>query len=159
MPPERQDFMLRLTDELRRYVEAILGTNRPGRGAEAMHAVLHAQQQLFQRPPAEFLGLAPDAQLDLLTRGEPPAGAAEKASTYVVILQEAARIYEVVGRPPLATGSRQLALQIALVAAARWPEQRKTFAPQVAELRAALPAEAPPPLRELLAAWDAAETK
>ena len=72
----RQDYILRLIDELRQFVSAMLeGGGEPGRGEEALLAVLHAQQQLFQRQPAEFMGLSLAAQIDLLAHGEAPADA------------------------------------------------------------------------------------
>lgn len=155
--PVRQDYILRLIDELRQFVGTMLQGGDPGRGEEALHAVLHAQQKLFQRPPAEFLGLDLDRQLDLLAKGESPEGAAEKAATYAVILAEAARIYDGTNRPSLAFSSRQLALSVVLTAARRWPAQRTLFAESVDSLRARLPAaDLHPPVRELLADWDGA---
>ena len=84
--PQRQDYILRLIDELREFVNAMVRGGDPGQGAEALHAVLHAQQQLFQRPPAEFLSADLAQQIDLLARGESPAGAVEKVATYAAIL-------------------------------------------------------------------------
>lgn len=155
--PQRQDYLLRMTEELREFVNAILQAANPGRGAEALHAVVHAQQQLFQRPPAEFIGRDLAGQIDLLARGESAVGAAEKTATYAEILREAARVYEGLQRSAQATSSRVLALAVLLEGAMRWPDQRHYFATPITELRAQIPAEAVNPLvQEMLAAFDAA---
>lgn len=151
----RQDYILRLIGELRQFVAAVLGSGDPARVGEALHAILHAQQRLFNAPPAQFLGLTLDQQLDLLGRAEAPAHAVEKAATYAATLVEAARVYDATHRDDLAAGSRQLALTVLLTAAQRWPEQRDQLAAEVAQLRTALPeASLNPPVRELLRAWD-----
>ena len=154
--PQRQDYILRLIDELREFVNAMVRGGDPGQGAEALHAVLHAQQQLFQRPPAEFLSADLAQQIDLLARGESPAGAVEKVATYAAILEQAARVYDSLPRPTLALGSRQLALAALATAAVRWPAQRADLAAQLGALRATIPVEALNlPVRELLQAFDA----
>ncbi|MBW7893897.1 MAG: hypothetical protein H3C27_02185 [Opitutaceae bacterium] len=151
----RQDYILRLIGELRQFVAAVLGSGDPARAGEALHAILHAQQRLFQVPTAQFLGLTLDQQLDLLGRAEAPAHAVEKAATYAATLIEAARVYDATHRDDLAAGSRQLALAVLLTAAQRWPGQRDQLAAEVAQLRTALPAESlHPPVRELLRTWD-----
>lgn len=151
----RQDYILRLIGELRQFVAAVLGTGDPARAGEALHAILHAQQRLFHLPPAQFLGLTPEQQVELLGRAEAPAHAVEKVATYAATLVEAARVYAATHRDTLAAGSRQLALTVLLTAAQRWPEQRDQLAAEVAQLRTALPeASLNPPVRELLRAWD-----
>jgi hypothetical protein len=151
----RQDYILRLIGELRQFVATALGTGDPARAGEVLHAILHAQQRLFHAPPAEFLGLTLDQQVDLLGRAESPAQAGEKAATYAATLVEAARVYDATHRDDLAAGSRQLALAVLLTAAQRWPEQRGQLAADVGHLRRALPDESlNPPVRELLRAWD-----
>lgn len=151
----RQDYILRLIGELRQFVAAVLGSGDPARAGEALHAILHAQQRLFQVPPAQFLGLPLDQQMDLLGRAEAPAHAVEKAATYAATLIEAARVYDATHRDDLAASSRQLALAGLLTAAQRWPGQRDQLAAEVAQLRTALPAESlHPPVRELLRTWD-----
>lgn len=157
--PQRQDYILRLIDELREFVNAILQGGHPERGKEALHAVVHAQQQLFQRPPAEFLGHDLTGQIDLLARGESPAGAAEKVATYAEILVEAARAYDGLQRSPLTASSRQLALAVLLEGALRWPDQREVFEAPMAGLLAEIPiADLNPPVREMLDRFKATTT-
>lgn len=153
----RQDYILRLIGELRQFVATVLGTGDPARAGEALHAILHAQQRLFNVPPAQFLGLTLGQQVDLLGRAEAPAHAVEKAATYAATLVEAARVYDATHRADLATGSRQLALAVLLTAAQRWPEQREPLAAEIGALRSALPGDSlNPPVRELLQVWDGA---
>lgn len=151
----RQDYILRLIGELRQFVATVLGSGDPARAGEALHAILHAQQRLFQVPPAEFLGLSLDQQVEHLGRAESPAHAVEKVATYAATLVEAARVYDATHRADLAAGSRQLALAVLLTAAQHWPEQHGQFAADVEHLRSTLPDESlNPPVRELLRAWD-----
>jgi hypothetical protein len=153
----RQDYILRLIDELRQFVSAMLeGGGTPGRMEEALLAVLHAQRQLFQRQPAEFMGLSLDAQLDLLVQGESPADAVEKVRTYALILEQAARIYDGGHRSALAANSRQLALCALLSAVQRWPVQRAGLCSAVESLRGQIQGtNLNPTVRELLSAYDA----
>jgi hypothetical protein len=150
----RQDYILRLISELRQFVGAMIGTGEPGRAGEALHAVLHAQERLFQRPPAEFLSLTLVQQVELLGRAESPAVAAEKVATYAATLEQAARVYEATNRDALAISSRQLAFGVLLTAAQRWPDQRAHLAEDITTLRHQLAAvELPPPVQELFEAW------
>lgn len=120
----RQDYLLRLITELREFVATVLGSGDPTRAREALHAIMQAQQRLFQSPPPQFLGLTLDAQIDLLTRAEAPLHAVEKVAIYAATLTEAARVYAAMRRDDLATASRQLAREARLVAAERWPNHR-----------------------------------
>lgn len=151
----RQDYILRLIAELRQFVSAMIGTGDSARAGEALHAVLHAQERLFQRPPAQFLGLTLDEQVELLGRMESPEAAMQKVATYAATLEQAARVYDATNRDDLSANSRQLALGVLLTAAQRWPELRDQVAEEIAKLRATVPDESlNPPMRELLREWD-----
>jgi hypothetical protein len=152
----RQDYILRLIAELRQFVGAMIGSGDPGRAGEALHAVLHAQEQLFHRPPAEFVGLGLEAQVELLGRGESALNATEKVATYAATLEQAARVYEATNRDQLALNSRQLALGALLVAAQRWPEQCDSLAAEITTFRSQLTDDVLNPLvRGLWDDWDA----
>jgi len=151
---QRQDYLLRMIGELRQFVSTVVSAGGPGRAAEALHAIMHAQQQLFQIPPEKITNLTLDEQLDTLSRGERPTGAVEKVIAHATILGEAARIYEGTDRLALARSSRQLALAALLTAAARWPEQRALVAPSIAAQRDGIDDETPAPVRELLSVYD-----
>lgn len=151
----RQDYILRLISDLRQFVAGVLGSGDPARASEALHAILHAQQRLFNVPPAQFLGLSLDEQIDLLTRAESPAHAVEKVATYAATLHEAARVYDTMSRDDMAVSSRQLALGALLTAAQRWPDQRNQVADEIAQLRAMLPDDSlNPPVQEMVRTWD-----
>lgn len=121
--------MLRLIADLRQFVAAVLGTGDPTRTGEALHAILHAQQSLFQLPPGRFLGLSLEMQIDLLAHAEAPADAIEKVTAYAETLTEAARIYAATNRAELAMASRQLAQEALRIAAVRWPAGLAARAP------------------------------
>jgi len=122
MAPQRQDYLLRLIEELGRFVREALRSGEPQRAEAALPALVQAQERLFARPAAEWVGLAPEAQVDLLAFGESPATAREKCLTYAAVLDYAAELYDPAGRPALALASRAWATAIRGIAAARWPE-------------------------------------
>lgn len=157
MASQRQDYILRLISELQQFVSAIIASGDPGKREEAVHAVMHAQQQLFQRPLTEIMGMTLDEQIAALSQGEPPAGAVEKIGNYAAILEQVARVYEGTDRTSLAVGSRQLALAALATASARWPEQRGGIAAQLAALRARVsPEDINPVVQALLDRHEAA---
>lgn len=122
MSPQRQDYLLRLIEELGRFVRQALSAGQRPLAEAALPALIEAQEKLFARPAAEFLGCTPGAQMDLLAAGESDATAAEKCLTQAAILDYAAELYDAAGRPALALGSRQWAAAIREAAATRWPD-------------------------------------
>ena len=122
MSPQRQDYLLRLLEELGRFVREALRSGERPKIEAALPEIVQAQIKLFARPPAEFLGQPLEAQIDLLVQGEPDATAVEKCVIYAGILHQAAQLYDSLGRPALALGSRQLAASVLQTAAQRWPE-------------------------------------
>jgi hypothetical protein len=121
MASQRQDYLLRLIEELGRFVREALRSGEPQRAEAALPALVQAQERLFARPAAQFVDLPPAAQVDLLARGESAPTAREKCLTYAAILDYAAELYEPAGRPALALASREWAAAIRGIAATRWP--------------------------------------
>ena len=147
----RQDYIMRLISELGQFVRAAITSGEPGKEAEALQAVIHAQRQLFQESPEVALARSLDEQIDHLTRGETPADAAERVIVYSEILEQEARIYDHVGKESLALSSRVLGLSALLTAVVRWPEQRANLAPKIDRFREQVTAEKlSPPSQELL---------
>jgi|UniRef100_UPI00404B4AF7 hypothetical protein len=155
---QRQDYILRMIGELQQFVRGAIGTGGPSGAKEALHAVMHAQQQLFQRPVAEVIALALTEQIELLGQGYTPEVAAEKVATYAAILEEGALVYDAMERTDLAFSSRQLALSALLTAAIRWPEATALFDPDIDKILAELmPGDLNPVVQEMLREWDAPE--
>ncbi len=121
MAPQRQDYLLRLIEELGRFVREALRSGEPQRAEAALPALVQAQERLFARPAAQFVELTPEAQVDLLAFGESSATAREKCLTYAAILDYAAELYDPAGRPALALASREWAGSIREMANTRWP--------------------------------------
>lgn len=124
MSAQRQDYLIRLIEELGRFVHAVLHSGEPPRLDTALPAIVQAQEKLFGRPVTAFLTLPLAAQIDLLTEGESAAAATDKCATYAAILRYAAQIYTAKERPALAHSSEQIADEIEQIAATRWPKQR-----------------------------------
>ncbi len=123
MSAQRQDYLIRLIEELGRFVREVLHSGEPPRLESALPAIVQAQEKLFARPVTAFLTLPLEAQIDLLAEGESAATAVEKCVTYAGILRYAAQIYAARERPVLAHGSEQIADEILTIARTRWPEQ------------------------------------
>ncbi len=148
----RQDYIMRLISELGQFVRAAITSGDPGKETEALQAVIHAQQQLFQESPQIALARSLEEQIDHLARGETPSGAADRVIDYAKILEQAARIYDHINKESLGLNSRILGLSALLIAATRWPEQHTKIAPEIDHFCSSVTTEAlPPPMQELLA--------
>ena len=123
MSPQRQDYLIRLIEELGRFVREVLRAGEKNRTEAALPVLVETQEKLFARPAVEFLGRSLEEQIDLLAAGESAGSAADKCVTYAGILHHAAQLYTALGRPALVLGSRQLAAAVLQSATARWPEQ------------------------------------
>lgn len=71
MSPQRQDYLLRLLEELGRFVREALRSGERPKIEVAPPEIVQAQIKLFARAVAEFLGQPLEAQIDLLVQGEP----------------------------------------------------------------------------------------
>jgi len=121
MPPEKQDYLLRLLEELGRFISEIGRYREQGSHDAALVGVIQAQERLFSRPAEQFLGRPFEEQIRLLTLGEIPAMAREKCLAYAVLVAEAGRTYLARGQTAIAAGAYQLALQIILHISERFP--------------------------------------
>lgn len=152
MAGQRQDYILRHIELLRRAVARLAGANRVERDAdEALQLAMHLQEKLFAMPAAQFLQQPVDAQMASLLAGESKAAGQAKCLAYAELLREMARIYQYRDLPDLVAGARQLALQVALHTALDEPADPDSVRTLVTELLAAIePQELLPPTRELL---------
>ena len=132
MSPQRQDYLLRLIEELGRFVREVLRSGEKPRAEAALPALVQAQERLFALPAEVFLGRPLEVQVDLLAKGESSETTADKCITYAGILHHAAELYTALGRPALALSSRQVATQVVQIACARWPEQADKIAAESA---------------------------
>lgn len=155
MAAVRQDYLLAQIDLLRQFVARLLRSRDRAGLDEALRLALGLQEKLFPLPVPEFLQLDVDAQLSALRKGETPTHGCEKGLIYAQLLHETASLYEFRGRPDLAAGARQLALQIALLLALETSPSPSALVELIHTLRQQLETDAlHPPVRELLAAWD-----
>lgn len=121
MAEEREDYIIRLIQELRHFVTRVMRLRDSGSMDEALLAVVHAREKLFGRPSSDFANLPIDEQLGLLDEGEPSATADAKCIAYATILKEAGQVYEIRSERDMAISAFQLALYITLVVAIRAP--------------------------------------
>jgi hypothetical protein len=135
MATQQRDYLLRLIEELRRFLSEIVKFREAGNHDAALMAIMHAQQRLFARPASQFMGLAPAEQFRLLVIGETVDAGCEKCIAYATLLEEAARVYEDREQTGLGMGARQLARQILLLATEKYGAETL---PHVAETIARL---------------------
>ena len=155
MPGERQDYLLRLIEQLRQFVAQALALRQAGKLDEALMALAHAQEKLFVRPAGEFRHLPIVDQLRLLKLGESTNMGREKCVAYATILEQAGLVFQGKNQDSLANSAFQLALHVLLLVA----EEPGTVTPELqralATLRERLSAEElNAPTRELLARYE-----
>jgi hypothetical protein len=121
MPPQKQDYMLRLIEELASYLAEIRRLRDGGSGDAALLTVLQAQQRLFARPAQEFMARSLEEQVHLLVIGETDADAREKCLAYATLLTEAGHTYQARKQTAVASGAYQLALRVLLLTARQFP--------------------------------------
>lgn len=121
MSPQRQDYMLRLLEELGQFLAEILKFRQAGSHDAALLTVLRAQERLFARPAEEFMARPIDEQVHLLVIGESDDTARDKCLAYATLLTEAGHTYQAREQAALAQGAYQLALHVILLAARRFP--------------------------------------
>lgn len=124
MPAQRQDYLIRLIEELGRFVREVIRSGEARQIDSAVPAIVQAQEKLFARPATTFLTRPLEEQIDLLAAGESAATAAEKCVTYAGILRLAAQVYSAKQRDVLAHSSEQIADEVLQIARTRWPEQK-----------------------------------
>jgi hypothetical protein len=155
MPGERQDYLLRLIEQLRQFVAQALALRQAGKLDEALMALAHAQEKLFVRPAAEFRHLPIVDQLRLLKLGESTDMGREKCVAYATILEQAGLVYQGKGQETLAGSAFQLALHVLLLVAGEPGTVTPELRHGIAKLRERLPAEELNALtRELLARYE-----
>ena len=139
--PERQDYILRLLEELGRFLAEVVKFRQTGHYEAALLTLLQAQERLFVRPVQDFMTRPVEEQVHLLVLGETAAIARDKCLAYANLLTEAGHTYRAWGQPALAQGAYQLALQVTLLAALRLPSADPAEPrARIAALRERLPA-------------------
>jgi hypothetical protein len=149
---QREDYLLRLIEELREFVARAVALRNTDQLGEALLTVVTAQERLFARPAVDFTSRAIDEQLRLLTIDESAETARGKCLAYASILREAGNVYRALGREDLAASAWQLALYVTLTVAVGNEGKAGELRPAIGDLRARLTDDAlQPPVRELLA--------
>ncbi|HEY0945731.1 MAG TPA: hypothetical protein VGD81_10700 [Opitutaceae bacterium] len=156
MASRRDDYLIRMIEQLRQFVAEALRRRESGQLDLALVMLMQAQEKLFARPTAGFIALPLDEQLRLLTLDEPPETAREKTLLYAELLKEASKVYRARDQRELATSALQLALQVTLIAAIASPSHRETLRLEAAALLGELTPELSPdelhaPVQALLA--------
>jgi len=159
MPGQRKDYVLDEIERLRQFVARLAHSGERMGLEEALQLSFRLQEKLFPLPPPEFLGLTVADQLAALRAGESAAQGDAKCLAYARLLQETAALYDYRGRADLATGARQLSLQVALTVALGDTTGVTAAGALVTGLLPLVdPARLHPPVRELLNLFLARDT-
>jgi hypothetical protein len=122
MPGQRDDYVLRLIDELRQFVAQLMKLNNASRLDEALMAAVSAQEKLFARPAADFMARPVDEQIRILKTGESEDTGRTKCLAYAAILEEAGLVYRAKSQEDFANGAFEMALYVMLSVALESPE-------------------------------------
>ena len=120
---QRQDYILRLIEQLGLFFRQVTQLRQTRRHDEALMELVRAQETLFGRGTGEFSAWSIDQQFDHLVAGEPPTRAAEKAAVYAALLRTAAQVYRDREQEALEQGAGLLADSIEAMAAGRFPTE------------------------------------
>jgi len=150
--PQRQDYVLRMLEELQHSLAEVAKYRQAGSLDGALLTLLQAQERLFVRPVQEFITRPVADQVHLLALGETAVHAREKCGAYATLLTEAARTYEAKGQPAMARGADMAALHVLLLTARQFPPADPAdLQARIAALLARVPADdLGPDLRALL---------
>jgi hypothetical protein len=121
MSPQKQDYLLRLIEELGQFLAEVTKLRSQGNYGAAMLTILQAQERLFARPAKEFISRPVEDQVALLVIGETAADSREKCLAYARLLTEAGIIYQAKDQTALALGAYRFALHVLLLARERIP--------------------------------------
>ena len=155
MPGERQDYLLRLIEQLRQLVAGALALRQAGKLDEALLALVHAQEKLFVRPAVAFRHLPLAGQLPMLRLGESAETGREKCVAYAAILEQAGLVYQGKNQDAIAASAFQLALHVLLLVASEPGTVTSEVRHSIAALRERVSTEElNAPTRELLARYE-----
>jgi len=155
MPGEKQDYLLRLIEQLRQFVAQALALRQAGKLDEALIALVHAQEKLFVRPAVEFRHLPLTEQLPMLKFGESAETGREKCVAYAAILEQAGLVYQGKNQDAIAASAYQLALHVLLLVASEPGTVTSEVRHSIAALRERVSTEElNAPTRELLARYE-----
>jgi hypothetical protein len=139
MLASRRDYLLRIIDEVSRILARIVFKRKAGADREALETVVVGYQRLFSFDSDQLFLLTPEQHYELLISEESPIDARDKVLLYSALSTEAGRIYTKMGNRTMARACFLNALRFALRAKIEFPpEGPPPYAPDIAELRAAL---------------------
>jgi hypothetical protein len=132
----RQDYLLRLIEELTQFLARAVFQRKAGREMESLTAIVESCERLFGLEAAELFQFTPEQHFVMLTDGESPENARAKTLIYAALTAEAGRNYASLGKAELARGSFLSALRLTLRARESFPtdDPPPSYAPSIAEL-------------------------
>lgn len=132
----RQDYLLRLIEELTQFLARAVFQRQAGREREALSAIVESCERLFGLEAAQLFQFTPDQHFVMLTDGEAPDNARAKVLIYAALTAEAGQNYAALGKTELARASLLSALRLTLRARESLPtaEPPPSYAPSISDL-------------------------
>lgn len=132
----RQDYLLRLIEELTQFLARAVFQRKAGRERQALAAIVESCERLFGLEAAELFQFTPDQHFVMLTDGEAPDNARAKVLIYAALTAEAGRNYAALGKTELARASFLSALRLTLRSREAFPTDAPppSYAPPIPEL-------------------------
>lgn len=120
---QRQDYVLRLIDQLGAFLRQVWVLRKGGKPDEAIMAVVRAQENLMSAFASEFSQWDLERQFERLIDGEEPTRACDKVFAYALLMDAAAEAYRDKELEALAHGAGMLAEQVRALARDKFPEE------------------------------------
>ena len=132
----RQDYLLRLIEELTQFLARAVFQRKAGREIEALTAIVESCERLFGVEAAQLFQFTPDQHFVMLTEGEAAENARAKVLIYAALTTEAGRNYAALGKTELARASFLSALRLTLRARESFPadDPPPSYAPSIPDL-------------------------
>jgi hypothetical protein len=134
---QRQDYVLRLIDQLGAFLRQVWILRKGGQPDEAIMAVVRAQENLMSAFASEFSQWDVERQFERLIDGEEPVRACDKVFAYALLMDAAAEAYRDKDLEALAEGAGMLAEQIRSLARQKFPAEAVEAEARVSKARPA----------------------
>jgi len=132
---QRQDYVLRLIEQLGAFLRQAWVLRKGGKPDEAIIAVVRAQETLMGVSASEFSQWDLAQQFDRLTQAEEPRTACEKVFAYAALMDAVADAYRDKDLGPLADGAAMFGEGMRALAFESYPSEAGTAQAKVGSAR------------------------
>ena len=132
---QRQDYVLKLIEQLGAFFRQVRRLREIGQTDEALMILVRAQESLMGKTAAEFSALSFGEQFQALTQGEKDTIACEKVCAYAALLRSMAEVYRQRGQDAVAEGAALLSDTMIGYAVDHFPDETRPTMERMAALQ------------------------